>query len=297
MAFLVLSSLGVTGETVIENYAGGSDGGCPYIGNAGIYNPALEQGFGSVFYVAMDQKTGDAYYSIPYCGSVMFHNRSTNLITLFAGRPYAGSDMYYNGPASSALLYGPTVLQVDPDSKYLYIGDWWPVIRRVDLSTQMITTIGGTGGFSVDYYFGDHGDGGPATSATLVFSDFYFNTSRYLFFADTVSRIRRIDMETNIVTHYAGSAWSQGFAGGSLTSALFNQPRSIRVDKTGSTVYVFNRAVCGFHRIDMMSGMVSTWWGGSRCISAGDDGPIALATSFDNVQICGTDSRGKLLLS
>jgi len=84
---------------------------------------------------------------------------ATGTITNFAGTGVAGS-AGDGGPATAAQLNGPVGLAVDSVS--LYISDSANSrVRRVDLSTVVITTFAGTGtnGFG--------GDGGPATAAQL----------------------------------------------------------------------------------------------------------------------------------
>ncbi len=86
---------------------------------------------------------------------------STGIITTVAG---SGTSSYSgdNGPATSAALYSPWGLALD-SSGNVYIGDTYNHrIRKVTVSTGIITTIagnGGTGSYS--------GDDGQATSAKL----------------------------------------------------------------------------------------------------------------------------------
>jgi hypothetical protein len=84
----------------------------------------------------------------------------TGIITTIAGTgttSYSGD----NGPATSATLYDPTDVAVD-SSGNIYIADKNNYrIRKVTVSTGIITTFAGigTGSFS--------GDNGQATAATL----------------------------------------------------------------------------------------------------------------------------------
>ena len=105
---------------------------------------------------------------------------STGIITTVAG---TGSATYGGdgGPATSAGLYLPIVVALDSSGLQListiaitnnllylfpidnmYVADWYNNrIRKVTVSTGIITTIAGTGASSYS------GDGGPATSAEL----------------------------------------------------------------------------------------------------------------------------------
>jgi hypothetical protein len=85
---------------------------------------------------------------------------STGIITTFAG---TGTNSYSgdNGQATSAGLYYPEGVGVD-SSGNVYIADYGNHrIRKVTVSTGIITTIAGTGSASFS------GDNGQATSATL----------------------------------------------------------------------------------------------------------------------------------
>ncbi len=85
---------------------------------------------------------------------------STGIITTIAGSStssYPGDE----GPATSATLKGPYGVDLDASGN-LYIADTnGNRIRKVTVSTGVITTIAGTGTGTYS------GDGGPATAATL----------------------------------------------------------------------------------------------------------------------------------
>ena len=87
-------------------------------------------------------------------------NLTTGIITTVAGTGTAGFSGD-GGPATSAELYDPSGVAVDSAGN-VYIADSDnEVVRKVTASTQVITTIAGTG------TYGYSGDNGPATSAEL----------------------------------------------------------------------------------------------------------------------------------
>jgi DNA-binding beta-propeller fold protein YncE len=66
------------------------------------------------------------------------------------------------GPATLASVNLPYSLAVDESNNYLYIGEMAGCrVRRLDLSTNNITTFAGTG--ATDF----SGDNGPATNASF----------------------------------------------------------------------------------------------------------------------------------
>ena len=83
------------------------------------------------------------------------------IITTIAGSGGTGSYSGDNGAATSATLYYPCGVGLDTAGN-VYIADTFNNrIRKVTISTGIITTFAGTG--TVSY----SGDNGPATSATL----------------------------------------------------------------------------------------------------------------------------------
>jgi enoyl-[acyl-carrier-protein] reductase (NADH) len=106
-------------------------------------------------------------------------------------------------------------------------------IRKVTVSTGIITTIagnGGTGSYS--------GDNGPATSAE--FYDLYgvaVDLSGNVYTADTRNhRIRKITISSGIITTIAGSSTGGGYSGdnGQATAATLNYPHGVAVDLSGN---------------------------------------------------------------
>src|SRR5262245_34309619 len=129
--------------------------------------------------------------------------------------------------------------------------------RRMDLATNRITTIAGTGqkGYS--------GDGGPATAASFnAPHEIRFDRDRNLFVVERDAHVvRRIDAKTSVVTTLAGTGVA-GFSGdgGPAASAQFRMPHSIAFDARG------NLLVCDIgnsrvRSIEMKAGTMSTFAG------------------------------------
>ncbi len=103
---------------------------------------------------------GNVYIADYYNSRVRKVTASTGIITTIAG---TGSISYTgdNGQATSASLYWPAGVNLDSLGN-VYIADWANHrIRKITVSTGIITTIAGTGTATYS------GDNGPATSATL----------------------------------------------------------------------------------------------------------------------------------
>ena len=142
-------------------------------------------------------------------------------------------------------------------------------IRKVDLTTGVITTVAGGGG-------GDLGDGGPATDATFsshpmrVAGDHAGN----LFVADAHhARIRRIDAVTHIIDTVAGCG-IEGYSGdgGPAVHAQIASPHGTALDRHGN-IYIADLKNDRIRRVDASTGIITTVAGAGEHGYSGDRGP------------------------
>lgn len=160
-------------------------------------------------------------------------NLVTGVITTIAGNgngDFSGD----GGQASGAALNSPIGIALDPFGN-LFIADYLNSrIRKVTLSTGVITTIAGTGGV------GSGGDGGPANQASVGFpTGLLCDSQGNLFITDPInSRIRKIAVGTNVITTIAGNGQS-GFSGdnGPATAATLSYPLALTFDGAGNLVF------------------------------------------------------------
>jgi len=150
------------------------------------------------------------------------------------------------------------------DSSTFYIADTNNhKIRKVDLSTNIITTIAGTG------VAGSSGDGGPATSAQLNEPRGIFKAaSGNLYIADTNNhKIRKVNT-SGIISTFAGtgSAGDDGDFSYSATSIRLNKPYDVMIE--GSYLYIADTNNSKIRRMN-----ASGWiWTIAGTGSDGDDG-------------------------
>ena len=117
----------------------------------------------------------------------------------------------------------------------IYIADTYNSrIRKVTVSTGIISTIAGTG------TIGYSGDNGAATSATLNCPyGVVLDTAGNVYIADTDnSRIRKVTISTGIITTFAGTGtYSYSGDNGPATSATLKYPYGVAVDSAGTQRY------------------------------------------------------------
>ena len=172
---------------------------------------------------------GNLYIADTGNSRVRMVTAATGIITTIAGDGTQG----FTGDgaaATAAELYGPTALALD-QSGDLYIADTSnAAIRKVVLSTGVISTVAGKG------TAGYTGDNGPATSATLSSpSGIAVDAANNLYIADTGnSGIRLVLSSAGTISTIAGNGTAAyaGDGGGALT-ASFDQPKGVTLDYTG----------------------------------------------------------------
>jgi sugar lactone lactonase YvrE len=158
-----------------------------------------------------------------------------NIITVagngYNSNHYSGGFSGDGGPAISAELNQPQGVAVD-NSNNLYIADTWnDRIRKVNLTTGIITTIAGTGNWNYT------GDGGPATAADLgiptsVRLDVYGN----LYISDYYNNVvRQVSFWDGTITTVAGTS-NQSYSGdgGPAVNADLDLAHSTTFDPSGN---------------------------------------------------------------
>ncbi|MDU0460284.1 MAG: hypothetical protein RW306_16270 [Geobacteraceae bacterium] len=175
---------------------------------------------------------------------------STGAVTTIAG--VAGSSGSADGIGTNARFYNP--LGITTDGINIYVADSNNnTIRRIVISTGLVTTLAGTAGISgsadgtgASARF--NGLSGITTDGTnLYVADIYNNT------------IRKVVISTGAVTTLSGIAGIQGSADGTGTSATFYWPSGLTTD--GTSLYVTDRGNGTIRKISISTGVVSTMAG------------------------------------
>ena len=192
----------------------------------------------------------------------------TRVITTIAGsgeRGYRGD----GGPALAAALNMPHEIRFDSRGD-LYIAERDNhVVRKITMRSRTISTVAGTGkaGFS--------GDLGPATAAELRQPhSIAFDRDGTLLICDIGNhRIRRVNLETGIISTYAGTGDTLPTPDGApVARTPLRGPRTIEVGPNGD-LYIALREGNAIYRIDARTQTLHHVAGTGEQGYAGDGGP------------------------
>lgn len=237
--------------------------------------------------------SGGQVYFADQTNNVVWMLSTAGEISVVAGNGTAGN-LGNGGPATQAQLDNPGGIALDSAGN-LYIADTSNnVIRKVTLSTGLISTVAGNGEIGS---VGNWGDGGPATDAQIAFpGGVTFDSAGNMYIADTYDNVvRRVSAATGIITTIAGTG-TEGFSGdgGVATSANLDQPSALAIDQAGN-LYIEERFRGRVRKVSVSSGIISTVAGNGDVGTSGDNGPATSA------EIMGTglalDSSGNLYIS
>ena len=211
---------------------------------------------------------------------------AAGIIQTIAGNGSGG----YTSDGIPATTAGMSALDCAVDaSGNLFIADAYNNrIRKVDMSTGVITTAAGPGNCG--------GDGGMASIATLwepsaSTTDAAGNT----YIADRLNhRIRKIDA-AGVITTIAGTGTAgYGGDGGMASAAQLRQPTAVTTDLAGN-IYVAELGNNDIRKINT-SGIISSI-AGNGTASYGGDGGMASAAGLNKPNGIKTDAAGNLYIA
>ena len=242
---------------------------------------------GQAYGITVDGK-GDIYFVSQNNHRVRKVTVSTGIITTIAGTGSIG----FNGDgilAKSAQLNYPYGIALDAPGN-VYITDTASHrIRKVTVSTGIITTIAGTGSS------GYNGDGIVATSAQLNFPyDVALDGSGNVYFTDYANhRVRKVTVSTGIMTTIAGTG-SSGYNGDGIvaTSAQLTNPFGIALDGPGN-VYFTDYANRRVRKVTVSTGFITTV-AGTGSYGYNGDGIMATSASLRAPRGVALDASGNV---
>ena len=199
---------------------------------------------------------------------------------------YGGDDSLATGAKFCDFGY----ITLGPDN-CLYIPDICNNrIRKIDLATNIITTVAGNG---LPYC---NRDTGIATNAIFNYPfSVNFDKHRNLYFLDACNYIEKVN-STGAITRFAGIDSTNGYSGdnGSALLANLSHPIDATFDFNGNLYFgdVGNNVI---RKIDTF-GIITTCAGSSIWGFSGDNGPATLA-QFRGIEGIATDGAGNVFFA
>jgi len=272
----------VTG--IITTMAG--NGSSVYAGDGGLATLAgLPQPSG----IAVDT-AGNIYIADSYNNRIRKVNASTGIITTVVGNGSAG----YSGDGAAAVsaeLNNPSGVAVDAAGN-IYIADANNYrIRKVNVSTGIITTVAGNGLRS------NIGDGGLATLAELIDIGGVAVDAAGNIYVSSGTTIRKVSASTGIINTVAGNG-NYGYSGdgGTAIDAVLTIPSGIAITALGN-IYIADAGSNTIRKVCVNSSSIITTVAGIG--SAGFSGDNSSATSAKLAEPLGVaiDASGNIYIA
>ncbi|HSY75612.1 MAG TPA: hypothetical protein VK890_02075, partial [Bacteroidia bacterium] len=258
-------------------------------GFAGDSGPATAASLYYATGVALDP-AGNIYIADQQNMVIRKVTKATGIITTIAGQAgYFGSSGD-GGPASAAFLNWPSGLAYYNGS--LYIADQVnDAIRKIDLSTDTITTIAGTCGTP-----GFSGDGNAATGALLYHpTGLTFDNKGNMFIADaTNNRIREV-ATSGVINTVAGNGTAGYFDSVSPLLGELNNPTGVAVDASGN-IYIADENNNRIRKVSVITLLISTI-AGNGTAGYGGDGAAASGAILNNPIGITLDASGNFYIA
>ncbi|MEI6123508.1 MAG: T9SS type A sorting domain-containing protein [Bacteroidota bacterium] len=215
--------------------------------------------------------------------STAIANAQVGYITTVAGTGVAGHSGD-GGPATSAKVDITFGIVTDAANNVIFADNGNNAIRKITVSTGVISKVAGTyyNYNGTNWYFG--GDGGLATAAYMAYPfGVALDTVGNIYVADNLNNvIRKITVSTGIITTVAGtgSFFSMGWPwvgdGGLATDADLNDPWDVAIDHDGN-LFIADRGDNVIRKVDAVTGIISTVAGTGTAGYSGDNGQATSA--------------------
>ena len=186
------------------------------------------------------------------------------------------------GLATAALLREPFMCAFDPAGNLVFCESRNYCVRRIDGDTGIVTTLVGNG------QAGYTGDGGPAAQAQL--NEPYglaVDSNGDIYIVDRLNAVvRKVDAATGIISTVAGTGEiGYGGDGGPGTQAMMREPNDCFLDGRGGLL-IADIQDQRIRRLDLASGIITTFAGNGDKVRGGDGHPAAQASILGARAVC-----------
>ena len=222
---------------------------------------------------------------------------STGIIAVVAGTGYYSCCFSHDGTlASTAMLNGPEGIAVDRFGNIFVADSDNDRIRKITVSTGIITTVagGGKGNINVEPV-----DNVIATSTILTSPrDVALDTYGNIYIAGG-GRVRKVTASTGIITTIAGKSIFYSATtptlGVAATANYLANPTGVTVDSSGNVFYT-DRYTNSIYKITASTGLLSLVAGNNRFMNYGyyGDGVAASTALLNDPRFIEVDAIGNL---
>lgn len=260
----------------VTTIAGGN--GMGYTGDGGAATSATLKYPGKLTIDSSD----NIYFSDISNYAIRKINTTTGIITTVVGtgvRDYSGD----GGLATNAKIGQPQGLVLDSDGNLYFADTDVHVVRRVDASTGIITTVAGNG---IEGYTGNSG---PAWAAQMSYPmDVALDGSGNLYIADSGNYvIRKVNASTGVISTVVGNAsWGYSGDGSAANYAQLQYPTSIAFNSSGDLIISDDTVV---RKVSGSTNIITTIAGTGTNSYTGDGG-LATAATMKSISGVALDS-------
>jgi sugar lactone lactonase YvrE len=272
-------------------------GSCgPESGDGGAATSAT---FSRLWGIAVDSR-GDLFISDPANSVIREVDGITGIIDTIAGIAGSRGHTPDGALAIAATLTDASGMAVDGAGNLYYADGRENLVRRIDASSGILTTVAGNYAAGAGY----SGDGSLATSAQMYFPlTLAIDSAGNLYIADDGNNvIRKVEAATGIITTAAGQGPPAiaGYAGdgGPATSALLDDPEGVGVDAAGN-IYIADSSNLLIRKINVHSGIITTAAGvySDGVETYTGDGGAATLAGLSYMQDVTVDPGGNIIIA
>ena len=215
---------------------------------------------------------------------------SSGIITTVAGTG-VGSYSGDGGQATSATLFFPLGVALDTTGNIFIADTYNNRIRKVTVSTGVITTVAGDGQLIVNIK-----NNVAATTSIYQPRDLAVDTSGNIYFVDLKNElVRKITASTGMITTFAGSG-SNGDRSTIATKYFLPSPWGVTVDASGDVFIADTTLQCVF-KVTVSTGIISIVAGMVKASGYNGDNILATAAKLNSPEKVAFDASGNMYIA